>query len=94
MRLLRGLGSQRLACGCLAGIYETYAATTVAIVDARGELCTLAAHRPGELVDQPEFDRAALGSGSLPQAREPEQLAVAPTLGLTRQQRTSTTCRN
>lgn len=74
MRLLRGLGSQRLTCGCLAGIYETYAATTVAIIDARGERCTLAAHHPGERVEQPEFDSGALGAGL------PHTPAVAPSM--------------
>lgn len=48
MRLLRGLGSQLLPCGCLAGVYETYAGTTVAIIDARGEQCEDATHRVGE----------------------------------------------
>jgi hypothetical protein len=48
MRLLRGLGSQLLPCGCLAGVYETYAGETVAIIDARGEQCEDAVHRVGE----------------------------------------------
>jgi hypothetical protein len=50
MRLLRGLGSQLLPCGCLAGVYETYAGTTVSIIDARGDSCDVDAHRPGLLV--------------------------------------------
>jgi hypothetical protein len=48
MRLLRGLGSQLLPCGCLAGVYETYAGETVAIIDAHGEQCEDATHRVGE----------------------------------------------
>lgn len=52
MRLLRGLGSQLLPCGCLAGIYETYAGTTVGIIDARGDFCTMATHRPGEQIEE------------------------------------------
>jgi hypothetical protein len=44
MRLLRGLGSRLLPCGCLAGIYETYADTTVTIIDARGEHCENVEH--------------------------------------------------
>jgi hypothetical protein len=44
MRLLRGLGSRLLPCGCLAGIYETYADTTVTIIDARGEHCDNVGH--------------------------------------------------
>jgi hypothetical protein len=48
MRLLRGLGSRLLPCGCLAGIYETYADTTVTIIDARGEHCDNVGHTVGE----------------------------------------------
>jgi hypothetical protein len=47
MRLLRGLGSRLLPCGCLAGIYETYADTTVTIIDARGEHCDHSEHTVG-----------------------------------------------
>lgn len=47
MRLLRGLGSRLLPCGCLAGIYETYADTTVTIIDARGEHCDNVEHTEG-----------------------------------------------
>jgi hypothetical protein len=50
MRLLRGLGSQLLPCGCLAGVYETYAGTTVSIIDAHGDGCDVDAHRPGAIV--------------------------------------------
>jgi hypothetical protein len=44
-RILRGLGSRALPCGCLVGFYETYANETVAIVDAKGSACADAAHR-------------------------------------------------
>lgn len=64
MRLLRGLGSQLLPCGCLAGIYETYAATTVGIIDARGEYCTMAAHRPGEQIQQDFSDGPPMATTS------------------------------
>jgi len=50
MRLLRGLGSQLLPCGCLAGVYETYDGATVSIIDARGDECVSVDHRPGLLV--------------------------------------------
>lgn len=50
MRLLRGLGSQLLPCGCLAGVYETYAGPTVSIIDARGDRCDIPDHRPGIVV--------------------------------------------
>jgi hypothetical protein len=48
MRLLRGLGSQLLPCGCLAGIYETYGGPVVRIVDVKGDDCPESGHRVGE----------------------------------------------
>jgi hypothetical protein len=39
MRLLRGIAGRVLACGCLAGVYETYEGRIVARVDARGASC-------------------------------------------------------
>lgn len=51
MRLLRGLGSQLLPCGCLAGIYETYAGSVVTIVDARGQECRESTHQVGEATE-------------------------------------------
>jgi hypothetical protein len=50
MRLLRGLGSQLLPCGCLAGVYETYHGATVSIIDARTDQCAEEAHRVGLVV--------------------------------------------
>jgi hypothetical protein len=47
MRIPRLLSSRPLPCGCLVGIYETYAGPIVWIVDARGPDCTDSAHRPG-----------------------------------------------
>jgi hypothetical protein len=44
LRILRGLGSHTLACGCLVGVYETYASETVAVIDAKGVKCGNAAH--------------------------------------------------
>lgn len=44
MRLLRGLASKVLTCGCLVGIYETYEGTVVKMIDARGSLCSCAGH--------------------------------------------------
>ncbi len=40
MRILRGVGSRALPCGCLVGIYETYGGGIVALVDATGASCT------------------------------------------------------
>ncbi len=51
MRILRLLSSRPLPCGCLGGIYETYAGPIVWIVDARGSNCTDSTHRPGTQLD-------------------------------------------
>ena len=53
MRILRGLTSRLLPCGCMAGIYETYAGRVVTLLDARGEACPDSAHVAGEEI--PEF---------------------------------------
>jgi hypothetical protein len=50
MRILRGLRSRLLPCGCVVGIYETYENEIVAIVDARGAACREDAHEPGKQV--------------------------------------------
>ena len=44
-RILRGLDSRALPCGCLVGVYETYSSQTVAIIDAKGTSCSNRAHR-------------------------------------------------
>lgn len=51
MRLLRIIASRRLACGCLAGVYETYAGSTVSIIDDRAPDCRNTAHRAGRRVE-------------------------------------------
>jgi hypothetical protein len=51
MRILRGLGSRALPCGCLVGVYETYAGRTVAIIDAKGSECQDRQHRVNSGVD-------------------------------------------
>jgi hypothetical protein len=50
MRILKGLASRILPCGCVVGIYETYDAQTVAVVDAQGTSCHEPAHQPGKIV--------------------------------------------
>ena len=45
MRILRGVGSRTLQCGCLVGLYETYDKQTVALIDARASSCKDCAHR-------------------------------------------------
>ena len=48
MRILRGLSSRVLPCGCLAGLYETYDSEIVGILDARGLSCADSSHEPGQ----------------------------------------------
>jgi hypothetical protein len=50
-RILRGVGSRDLACGCLVGVYETYANRTVAIIDAKGSDCHDGAHKVDSDID-------------------------------------------
>ena len=51
LRILRGLDSRALPCGCLVGVYETYAAETVAIIDAKGIRCAERKHRVDSAVE-------------------------------------------
>jgi hypothetical protein len=55
MRILRGLSSRLLACGCVAGVYETYDGRVVAIIDAPGADCTDERHVRGKIL--PADDR-------------------------------------
>ena len=66
MRILRGLASRFLPCGCLAGIYETYEGEIVGILDARGPSCANPAHAHGNLV--PLQPPAQVAAGSPPAA--------------------------
>jgi hypothetical protein len=50
MRILRGLSSRFLACGCLAGVYETYGGEIVTIVDAKAPACADSAHEEGKSI--------------------------------------------
>lgn len=50
LRVLRGLTSYVLPCGCSVGVYETYASRIVEIVDAHADACTDPGHRPGRHV--------------------------------------------
>jgi hypothetical protein len=45
MRILRGLGSDILPCGCFVGLYETYDGKNVAMIDAVSPRCTDRRHR-------------------------------------------------
>jgi hypothetical protein len=48
MRILRGLSSRFLPCGCLAGVYETYGGEIVTIIDAKAPRCVDSAHESGK----------------------------------------------
>ena len=67
VRILRGVSSRLLPCGCLAGIYETYDGEIVSILDAQGTSCRETAHARGKIV--PDGDRATAPVGSRPPVR-------------------------
>lgn len=50
MRILRGLSSKLLACGCIGGVYETYDGLIVLIIDVAGPTCTNDDHVRGKVV--------------------------------------------
>jgi hypothetical protein len=52
MRILKGVSSRFLPCGCLAGVYETYDGEIVTIVDARGASCTHSSHSEGNVLPE------------------------------------------
>ena len=47
MRILRVVGSRTLPCGCLTGLYETYAGGCVELLDHVSERCGVTKHREG-----------------------------------------------
>jgi hypothetical protein len=61
LRILRGLDSRALPCGCLVGVYETYASETVAIIDATGTTCGDRTHRVDSHVELPQLALASKG---------------------------------
>ena len=48
MRILRGLASQVLPCGCVAGVYETYDGPIVTLLDEREASCQNLNHTEGD----------------------------------------------
>jgi hypothetical protein len=58
MRILRGLSSESLSCGCLAGVYETYGGPIVSVIDAKGPGCSNASHRHGKILTAEPADTA------------------------------------
>jgi hypothetical protein len=61
MRILRGLSSRFLTCGCLVGVYETYDGQIVSILDARTSACDDPEHQTGKPVPA---DSASAPDGS------------------------------
>ena len=53
MRILKGLSSRLLPCGCVAGVYETYEGEIVTIIDAPGSSCADTAHAVGKVIPSP-----------------------------------------
>jgi hypothetical protein len=70
MRILRGLSSRLLPCGCLTGLYETYDSEVVRILDARGPFCGDPAHQPGQTLRLEEMNTLP-GVSSVPFDRRP-----------------------
>lgn len=60
MRILRGVGSTLLPCGCLVGLYETYDGRTVGLLDARNPACVIAAHHVNALVSAGPSDSTSV----------------------------------
>jgi hypothetical protein len=50
MRILRGLTSRLLPCGCLAGVYETYDGLVTTLLDERGATCSDPDHVEGNAI--------------------------------------------
>jgi hypothetical protein len=50
VKVLRVVNSQKLRCGCLIGIYETYDGNTVGLIDAHAVECSDREHRLNHLV--------------------------------------------
>ena len=50
MRILKGLRSAVLPCGCVAGVYETYDGKIVTLIDTPNASCADPAHKDGSEV--------------------------------------------
>ena len=62
MRILRGLTSHVLPCGCVAGVYETYEGGIVTLLDERDATCQIAAHQTGNQI--PDLENASASRGA------------------------------
>jgi hypothetical protein len=54
-RILRGLSSRVLPCGCLLGIYETYEGSVIGLVDLKSAGCADSAHDGGNVIPEDRF---------------------------------------
>ena len=54
MRILRGLTSRVLPCGCVAGVYETYDGEVLTLLDERESTCQIDIHENGNRI--PDID--------------------------------------
>jgi len=70
MRILRGIGSRLLPCGCSIGLYETYGGRSVALVDNHHPLCRDATHQVNATIDPVLLERRA----NRTDPREPKRL--------------------
>lgn len=50
MRILRGLTSHVLPCGCVAGVYETYDGHVITLLDERESACRNDTHENGNRI--------------------------------------------
>lgn len=50
MRILRGLTSRVLPCGCVAGVYETYDGEVLTLLDERESTCQIDLHENGHRI--------------------------------------------
>jgi hypothetical protein len=50
MRILRGLTSRVLPCGCVAGVYETYDGEVLTLLDERESTCQVDIHENGNRI--------------------------------------------
>jgi len=61
-RILRGLSSRLLPCGCLLGVYETYEGTVIGLVDAKAAHCGDAEHAAGNVLPLPGSEDGRAGT--------------------------------
>jgi len=70
MRILRGLTSRLLPCGCMAGVYETYDGAVVTLLDERQATCAEPGHTEGNQI----ADLAGAGApAKAPESRSPRR---------------------